>query len=206
MKKFLLSAAVLAVSALTAGAADFTVKYNGQEVSAGQNITVTEQEYGMMEAEYEITPSSYPMDVEIWMADVEVGEWEGEKSSVMLCYYVNISKNNCLPNAYEPFTINLVDKEILKGQVHLTCPNDDENAKFKSVYKYFVRKKGSADTFEFTITFDTTDTTDTGVDAIASEENAPAEYYNMQGVRVANPDNGIYIVRRGSKVSKTVIR
>ncbi|MDE5594485.1 MAG: hypothetical protein K2I89_02795 [Muribaculaceae bacterium] len=41
---------------------------------------------------------------------------------------------------------------------------------------------------------------------IAAEENAPAEYFNLQGVRVANPDNGIYIVRRGAKVTKEVIR
>lgn len=203
MKKLLLSAAVLAVSALTAGAADFTVTYKGEPVAAGANLTVTEQEYGVMEAEYEITPSSYPMDIEIWMADVKVGEWEGAKSSAELCYFVSLAKSSCLPNAYEPYAINLVDKEILKGQAHVFCPNDDENAKFTSEYKYFVRKKGAADTFEFTITYDTDGS---GVDAIAAEENAPAEYYNLQGVRVANPDNGIYIVRRGSKVSKTVIR
>lgn len=203
MKKLLLSAAVLAVSALTAGAADFTVTYKGEPVAAGANLTVTEQEYGVMEAEYEITPSSYPMDIEIWMADVKVGEWEGAKSSAELCYFVSLAKSSCLPNAYEPYAINLVDKEILKGQAHVFCPNDDENAKFTSEYKYFVRKKGAADTFEFKITYDTDGS---GVDAIAAEENAPAEYYNLQGVRVANPDNGIYIVRRGSKVSKTVIR
>lgn len=43
------------------------------------------------------------------------------------------------------------------------------------------------------------------VEGIAVEESdAPAEYYNLQGIRV-NPDNaapGIYIVRKGSKVSK----
>lgn len=37
-------------------------------------------------------------------------------------------------------------------------------------------------------------------------ENAPVEYFNMQGVRVANPENGIFIVRQGDKVSKQVIR
>ncbi|MBO5249833.1 MAG: hypothetical protein J6B15_03705, partial [Muribaculaceae bacterium] len=34
----------------------------------------------------------------------------------------------------------------------------------------------------------------------------PVEYYNLQGVRVANPENGIYIVRRGNKVTKEYIR
>ena len=31
---------------------------------------------------------------------------------------------------------------------------------------------------------------------------APAEYYNLQGIRVANPENGIFIVRQGNKVMK----
>lgn len=40
----------------------------------------------------------------------------------------------------------------------------------------------------------------------ADDENAPAEYYNLQGVRVNNPAPGIYIVRRGNKVSKVLVR
>lgn len=46
-----------------------------------------------------------------------------------------------------------------------------------------------------------------GVDGIESDDaNLPAEYYNLQGVKVVNPTEGIYIVRRGSKVSKEIIR
>lgn len=45
----------------------------------------------------------------------------------------------------------------------------------------------------------------TGVEAIETVEGE-AEYFNLQGVRVANPENGLYIVRQGSKVSKQVIR
>ena len=36
--------------------------------------------------------------------------------------------------------------------------------------------------------------------------DAPVEYYNLQGVKVANPSNGIYIKRQGSKVSKEYIK
>ena len=36
--------------------------------------------------------------------------------------------------------------------------------------------------------------------------NSAVEYYNLQGVRVAQPENGIYIVRKGNKVAKKVIR
>ncbi len=38
------------------------------------------------------------------------------------------------------------------------------------------------------------------------EANGPAVYYNLQGVQVANPENGVYIVRRGNKVSKELVR
>lgn len=44
-----------------------------------------------------------------------------------------------------------------------------------------------------------------GVEVVETENNAPAEYYNLQGVRVANPSNGMYIVRKGASVSKVLI-
>ncbi|MDE5968846.1 MAG: hypothetical protein K2G64_07050, partial [Muribaculaceae bacterium] len=47
----------------------------------------------------------------------------------------------------------------------------------------------------------------TGIDAILGEINDEAPvYYNLQGVRVAEPTSGLYIVRRGNKVSKEIIR
>lgn len=45
-----------------------------------------------------------------------------------------------------------------------------------------------------------------GAASIIIDENAPAEYFNLQGVRVANPENGLYIVRRGAKVSKVLVK
>lgn len=46
----------------------------------------------------------------------------------------------------------------------------------------------------------------TSVPTLGSDnENAPAVYYNLQGIRVDNPSDGIYIVRKGNKTSKVVI-
>ena len=46
-----------------------------------------------------------------------------------------------------------------------------------------------------------------GIEGIGIEAaDAPAEYYNMQGIRVAEPTTGLYIVRQGNKVSKQLIR
>lgn len=49
-----------------------------------------------------------------------------------------------------------------------------------------------------------------GIDDIVVDQpadaDAPAVYYNLQGVQVANPSTGIYIVRRGNKVTKELVR
>ncbi len=44
-----------------------------------------------------------------------------------------------------------------------------------------------------------------GAAAVEAETEAPAEYFNLQGVRVAEP-KGLVICRRGAKVSKVIIR
>jgi hypothetical protein len=36
--------------------------------------------------------------------------------------------------------------------------------------------------------------------------DAPVEYYNLQGVRVANPQGGLFIKRQGNKASKVIIK
>ena len=49
----------------------------------------------------------------------------------------------------------------------------------------------------------------TGIESVAGDDNtdAPAEYYNLQGVRVANPVAGqIYIRLQGNKATKVAIR
>lgn len=47
---------------------------------------------------------------------------------------------------------------------------------------------------------------DSGIADIVADENAPVEYFNLQGIRVENPENGLYIRRQGNKVSKVIIR
>ena len=49
-----------------------------------------------------------------------------------------------------------------------------------------------------------------GVDDVIADdtidENAPVEYYNLQGVRVENPTNGLYIKVQGTKATKVIVR
>ena len=41
---------------------------------------------------------------------------------------------------------------------------------------------------------------------VTADENAPVEFYNLQGVRVENPSNGIFIRRQGNNVSKVLVK
>lgn len=49
-----------------------------------------------------------------------------------------------------------------------------------------------------------------GIEGITTDNNdisnAPAEYYNLQGIKVIHPQNGFYIVKRGNSVTKEIIR
>ena len=46
-----------------------------------------------------------------------------------------------------------------------------------------------------------------GVSTIDTDNSqAPVEYFNLQGIRVANPENGLYIRRQGSDVKKVFVK
>lgn len=44
------------------------------------------------------------------------------------------------------------------------------------------------------------------VESVEEISDVPAEYFNLQGVRVANPEQGIYIVRKGNSVKKVMVK
>lgn len=48
--------------------------------------------------------------------------------------------------------------------------------------------------------------TTTAVRGVDIYDNAPVEYYNLNGQRVADPSNGIFIRKQGSKTSKVAIK
>lgn len=44
----------------------------------------------------------------------------------------------------------------------------------------------------------------TAIQEVGVDANAPVEYYNLQGVKVENPTNGIFIMKQGAKTTKIV--
>ncbi len=47
---------------------------------------------------------------------------------------------------------------------------------------------------------------DSAVESVETDTDAPAEYYNLQGVRVPNPSAGLYIERRGNTARKVILK
>lgn len=94
-----------------------------------------------------------------------------------------------------PATVKLEGVKLTKdSQISIRNVDSQWPAGAKDLYRYFldnlkVYAEGGS-----------------GVAGIEAEENAPVEYYNLQGIRVANPENGLYIVKQGNKVTKRVIK
>ncbi|MDE6334592.1 MAG: hypothetical protein K2L77_08105, partial [Muribaculaceae bacterium] len=45
-----------------------------------------------------------------------------------------------------------------------------------------------------------------GIGSIAADSNTPARYFNLQGQAVDSPSAGLYIMRRGDKTTKVIIK
>lgn len=77
-------------------------------------------------------------------------------------------------------------------------PDDDYSA-----YIYVYCMPGLMSKWKFTVP----EPIETGITNIeASGSDAPEEYYNLQGIRVAEPAGGVYIRRQGGKAAKVLLK
>jgi alpha-amylase len=95
----------------------------------------------------------------------------------------------------------LVSEQSIKKYAYTSSNNQAGSAKSWKVAAGTYRVTANLNTMKVSLSVPT------GVEAVETETvEAEAEYYNLQGVRVVNPTHGIYIVRRGAKVTKEIIR
>ena len=76
-------------------------------------------------------------------------------------------------------------KLAINAEFTMTFKIEDQTVKLT----FFVDRKGLA-----------------GIEDIESDSNIPAVYFDLQGRRVENPANGLYIVKKGNTVSKQFVR
>lgn len=74
-----------------------------------------------------------------------------------------------------------------------------------SVYIYMFCQGSPMIKTKFTVPEDLVAGEDGVADTIVDEnENAPVEYFNLQGVQVVNPEGGLFIKKQGTKVTKVI--
>lgn len=110
-------------------------------------------------------------------------------------YYITVED---LTNT-TPIAINFDSANTKYTQGGVIVKGCNDPSKFKSLVKGYTFE---ADGDNLKIAEAST----TGIEGVEADENAPVEYYNLQGVRVANPENGIFIRRQGAKVEKVYVK
>lgn len=223
MKKLLLLS-MLAMGAMAAKAdysEYFKVYYNGEEIQSGQTLQSNHYTdlvvYNLYELDLDVVSQvEYNIVLE---ADLNITE-APEGTLPQLCFNSMaeidgdiIPDGNCwntFPNAcvLSPETLSDGQKADFVWQVEAQATNMESPVKME--FK-FSAADGSVEYYE------TIPDTEFVLNVIFSKEEAAVkgvemetasapQYFNLQGVRVAEPSNGIYIVKRGNKISKEVVK
>lgn len=219
MKKFLLSIALLAAGATIMNAASFEISVNGTKVEDGAKIThnTIEQnmpEYGMLGMLPTIAltnTASTSAEYKISATAVSIASAIDENANLQFCVGMDckfIDKVEATVESQLTVAAGATEAEAIHITYVPVCEFDENNAISKSyngTSEYTFTVTSGSDTMTFTIVFEYNGGTD-GIYGIEFDNNATPEYFNLQGVKVANPDKGIYIVRRGNKVSKEFVK
>lgn len=199
------------------------LKSNGLRVK-GANITITAVSLSTGEA---LDPDPEPTDVEvIWSGNVNCGQWKqsvsvdadkfakakaGDKLTVYLTR--NAGKGTGTPevSAGNGTVLGVNGKgtnldgsgNLVKGATEVTYVLDEADLSLLRMHGLLIRG------FAVTITKVSLQIMpSSGIGTIETDaDDAPVEYYDLNGMRVGTPSaGGIYICRRGSKVSKVLVR
>ncbi len=108
----------------------------------------------------------------------------------------------------------LSDNTVVAPELMITCVEDENTITITFPVNSMVLNEygpsAEIDNYYYASTYESKlviNKGDAGVDGVEIDNsNAPIEYFNLQGVKVSEPANGLYIVRQGNKVTKQVIR
>ncbi|MCM1110266.1 MAG: Omp28-related outer membrane protein [Clostridium sp.] len=134
-------------------------------------------------------------------------EWDNQPNPVELMYN-DVARQLTSPTGY----LNSIPNGIVEGQEYTFTRNVTLNSSISDLSKLNVvvylmnTKTGEVENAAFM----RADKLTTAIEAIGADDvefgsEAPVEYFNLQGIRVENPTNGIFIRRQGSKSEKVIL-
>lgn len=127
-----------------------------------------------------IAPHNIPMGAEFKVADANWGDVNYGAAGAVYADVFGSDWNFDAGNA--------VMSEDYAGTIEVTLPQVVKNPATVILHPEIIEHGGA------------------GVADITVDANAPKEYFNLQGIRVANPTEGLYIVRQGKNVTKTYVK
>ncbi len=133
------------------------------------------------------------------------GGWEKESSQVSLVF-------NDVARQLEKFSgiTGSIPAELATGEEYeythsFKLLNAISNLEKINVVVYLLNRKSGA--IENACVIKAPSIDQSGIDSvIADSQDAPVEYFNLQGIRVSQPSAGVYIRRQGENVSKVLVR
>lgn len=213
MKKFYMNkikTAALMAFALLANVAvgqNFTVTSNGNPVENGAIIALQYEFEDYSAPEHEVYTYAYA-----WYPNLKVASTDGEVNVTVTVTSINDTNNIqiCWPmqchfvapgtSQTETGTIDTTPSDL---QIHKEDYYYEQGGAPTQVGEAKVTILSDTQSFECTLKFLLEDIN--GVEENFVDENAPAEYFTIQGIRVAEPQKGqLYIERKGSKVVKRI--
>lgn len=219
MKKTLLLAA-LAAGALTANAQSFSelfqVTYGDKVVENGGTVVVSEYDPDYKDFACDIKAVNISDDVYDLYASLnytsfttpEMIKEDPDMGFPQLCYQ-SANGGNCVGGLQGvPTNIGVwTEKEMdtddwVIWQIHLNMNESLKTQKYQLVMVPIQDGVELDDSFSCIIEFNKDGA---GVGSIEFDENAPVEYYDLTGARVAEPANGLYIKRQGNQAAKIML-
>ena len=171
--------------------------FTGNYVNWYSTIELSLPKDGSAKATYKAGVDGTPVQpAEVAIADID-GATMGNKYIVIRnCDLANIvekdfeivGEGGAKIAGYNKFGIELPETDELKDVIGVVNYYQKKGADAPSASIYPIEIKAAA-----------------GIAGVEADLNAPVEYFNLQGVRVENPANGLYIMRQGSKAVKVIL-
>ncbi len=170
--------------------------FTGNYVNYYSTIELSLPKDGSSKASYKAGVDGEPVQpAEVAIADIDGATMGNKYIVIRKCDLANIVEKNFEIVAgndkiagYNKFGIDLPETTELKDVIGVVNYYQAKGADAPSASIYPIEIKAAA-----------------GIAGVEADLNAPVEYFNLQGVRVENPANGLYIMRQGSKVAKVIL-
>lgn len=183
--------------------ANLTVTYNGINYSSSLVMTNNEK---LMSIDYKRTDNYGSYTADYFEVDYD-DDGEGN-------HYIDYSRDT--KKVYTVDRFGLVTSDMSTDNTHYSDSEETTTEGLRGTVTYdpvhgypteYIEENKNSDSEEF-VNSKRIVYSDyfSGINTVEADNDAPVEYYNLQGVRVANPSAGLYIRRHGNKVAKTYVR